>query len=114
MVTGSMTMSQYLRKLSTASAVAIAGAIATSLLDVSPVSAAPIEYTGLQGSLAASVSFEIIATNLSVTLTNISTADVLIPANVLTGVGFTLAGNPTLSVTSAVLKVGSSVFYDPD
>jgi PEP-CTERM motif-containing protein len=93
----------------------VAAVLATGLaITALPAHAVPIEYTGLQGSLAASASFEVIATTLSVTLTNTSTADVLAPANVLTGVGFTLAGNPTLTVTSAVLKAGSSVFYDPD
>jgi PEP-CTERM motif len=81
---------------------------------VSVAHAAPIVYTGSQGSLAASVSFEVSGTDLIVVLTSTSSADVLVPTDVLTGVGFTLSGNPTLSRTSAVLNTGSTVFYDPD
>jgi hypothetical protein len=63
---------------------------------------------------AASVDFTISGTSLVVTLTNTSTADVLVPIDVLTGVFFDVAGNPALSSGSALLGSGSSVFYDPD
>ena len=79
-----------------------------------PANALPVTYTGSQGSLAASVSFEVSGSNLIVNLTSTSSADILNPASVLTGFGFDIAGNPTLTRTSAVLAGGSTVFYDPD
>jgi hypothetical protein len=104
--------SRYGRRSSTVAALAVAGTFAASLGAAPSANAAPIVYTGSSGSLAASVSFEVIGTDLKVVLTNTGTGDVLAPADVLTGVGFTLAGNPTLSRDSALLNAGSSVFYD--
>lgn len=69
-------------------------------------------YTGSSGSLAASVSFEKIGTDLQVILTNTSMADVMIPSDVLTSVFFNIAGNPLLGSTSAILTSGSTVFFD--
>jgi len=73
--------------------------------------ATPIMFTGSSGNLAASVAFDTSGSNLIVTLTNTSTADVLVPADVLTAVFFTLAGNPTLTHGSAVLNSGSIVQF---
>lgn len=72
-----------------------------------------VQYTfsASLGSLSASVTFEQIGSNLIVTLTNTSTADVLIPKDVLTAVFFTLAGDPTLTPVSAVLTGGSTVLF---
>ncbi|MCL4194835.1 MAG: PEP-CTERM sorting domain-containing protein, partial [Thermoguttaceae bacterium] len=50
----------------------------------------------------------------SLTLTNTSAADVLVPADVLTGVFFDVSGNSIWTPVSAVLGSGSLVFYDPD
>jgi hypothetical protein len=61
------------------------------------------------GTLAAAVTFEASGTELVVTLTNTSPADVVNPAQVLTGVFFTLAGDPTLIPVSAMLNDGSTV-----
>lgn len=75
-------------------------------------SAAQISFTGSSGSLAASVTFDTSGTDLLVTLTNTSTADALVPVDILTGVFFDIAGSPlALTRTSAVVPAGSSVFY---
>jgi hypothetical protein len=75
---------------------------------------ASVTYTGSSGALSASVTFEVLAGNLKVTLTNTSTADTLVPADVLTAVFFNVTGNPALGRISGLLAGGSSVFYDPD
>lgn len=87
--------------------------ILTASLMTFQLHAAPITFTGSSGSLAASVTFSTSGTNLLVTLTNTSTADVMVPADVLTGVFFTIAGNPTLTPVSAKLSSGSTVFFGP-
>ncbi len=63
--------------------------------------ATPMLYTGSAGSRAASVSFEIVAGALRLVLTNSSAADTLVPTDVLTGVFFDVAGNPSMARTSA-------------
>jgi len=78
------------------------------------VEATPITFTGASGNLSASVTFDTSGTNFIVTLTNTSLNDVLVPADVLTGIFFTIPGNLALTRISAVLGTGSSVFYDPD
>ena len=65
------------------------------------------------GGLGASANFTIDGGNLILQLTNTGTADVNVPSEVLTGVFFDIAGNPTLSSISAVLGPGSSVVLDP-
>jgi len=75
--------------------------------------ATPITFKASSGNLAASATFEIQGTNLIVTLSNISAADVLIPADILTAVFFTLAGNPTLTLVSTMLGPGSSITFPP-
>lgn len=73
-------------------------------------------FSGSSGSLAASATFEVSGSGqLVVTLDNISTADVMVPAEVLTAVFFNITG-PAMSFSrdSGVLAPGSSVFYDPD
>lgn len=70
-----------------------------------------VTYTATSGSLAASAAFEINAIGrLVVVLTNTSTADVLVPADVLTAVFF--SSNGTLTPVSAALNGGSSVLFD--
>jgi hypothetical protein len=71
------------------------------------------EYIGSKGSLEAEVSFTQSGSDLILTLSNISSADVLQPTQVLTGVFFTLAGNPTLTPVSAELGTGSTVLFPP-
>jgi PEP-CTERM motif len=89
---------------------AIVGLSATSAL-------ASITFTGSSSSypdLNASAEFDTSGTDLIVTLTNTSLADVLVPSDVLTAVFFSLGGNPSLTRTSAILNSGSSVYYDSD
>jgi len=73
-----------------------------------------ITFTGVNGSLAASVTFEMDfgGSVLTVTLTNTSSADVLVPTDVLTAVFFNLTG-PQLTPDTALLPPGSTVFHAP-
>jgi len=64
--------------------------------------AAPVLYTGSSGSLAATVSFDIVGSQLQVVLSNTSTGDVLVPTDVLTAVFFNITGNPLLTRNSAI------------
>jgi hypothetical protein len=59
--------------------------------------------------ISAQVTFAISGTDLIVTLTNTSTLDVAMPSDVLTAVFFNVAGDPSLTRTSAVVATGSSV-----
>lgn len=76
--------------------------------------ASPIVFTGSSGSLAASASFDVVGSQLHVKLTNTSAADVLVPADVLTAVFFSIAGAGSLTPVSAMLYGGSTVFFGPD
>ncbi len=73
--------------------------------------ATPITFTGSSGNLAASANFSVVGGNLQVILTNTSSADVLVPSDILTAVFFTVAGNPALTPVSALLSGGSIVIY---
>ncbi len=68
-------------------------------------------FTASSGDLSASANFVASGGTLTVTLTNTSTSDVLIPADVLTGVFFTIPQNPTLTRDSATVALGSSVLF---
>ena len=59
----------------------------------------------------AEVNFEALSGNLIVTLTHEDTNDVLYPIEVLTGVFFTVDGDPTLTPVSAILPTGSTVLF---
>jgi len=80
-------------------------------LAATPARALPVTFSGSSGDLSASVEFDKSDTNLIVRLTNTSLADVMVPADVLTAVFFTLEGDPTLTPVSAVLGAGSSVLF---
>lgn len=72
-------------------------------------------FTGSSGALAASAEFIVNPNNSSqllIQLTNTSTSDVLVPADVLTGVYFDITG-PTISLTrvGAILAPGSTVLF---
>ncbi|MCE7974289.1 MAG: PEP-CTERM sorting domain-containing protein [Leptolyngbya sp. PLA1] len=72
--------------------------------------ASGIVYSGSSGSLAARAEFTISGTQLHVYLSNTSTADIMVPANVLTAVFFEISGSPiSLTRVSAVLGPGSVV-----
>jgi hypothetical protein len=73
--------------------------------------AVPVTFSGQSGTLSALVTFDRSGSNLLVTLANTSTSDVMVPANVLTAVFFDLAGDPTLTRTSAILTPGSTVLF---
>ena len=81
-------------------------------LITSAAAAAPVVLAGSQGSLGASAVFEVVDfSNLRITLSNTSTADVAAPSEVLTAVFFDLPGNPALTPVSAVLAPGSTVLF---
>lgn len=88
---------------------AVAGLIAIASL---PLKAAPITIGASSGTLSASVTFDTSGTDLIVTLTNTSLNDALVPIDILTGVFFDVSGPAlVLTRTSAIVPVGSSVFY---
>jgi len=80
------------------------------LLFVSGLASATTIFTGSSGNLSASIGFDVIGGNLVATLTNTSTADVMVPSDVLTAVFFNVSGNPTFSRISAM---ASSVWFAP-
>lgn len=80
-------------------------------LVITPVGATPITFTGSSGDLSASVTFDTSGTDLIVTLTNTSTADVLVPADVLTAVFFNIDGDPSLTPISAKICATCTVFF---
>ena len=61
------------------------------------------------GQYTAKVTFDISGSNLLVTLTNTSTADIAVAADLLTAVFFNITGDPLLTRNSVVLAPGSSV-----
>jgi hypothetical protein len=67
-----------------------------------------ITFNGSSGSLAASAIFDLTGSTLTITLTNTSTADVLVPMDVLMGLFFNTTNK--LTPVSASLN-GSSVYY---
>ncbi|MEK6643580.1 MAG: XDD4 family exosortase-dependent surface protein [Planctomycetota bacterium] len=79
---------------------------------IQSTSAAPITFSASSGNLAASATFEVVGGNLQVTLTNSSLFDVLVPADVLTGMFFDVNGAaPVLTPVSAILGLGSSAVF---
>lgn len=76
--------------------------------------AVPITFTGSNGTLSASATFDLEASgHLVVTLTNTSTADALVPTDILTGVFFSIPGAPVLTPYYATLGPGSIVLFPP-
>ncbi len=76
--------------------------------------AGDITFNATQGDRAASVKFEVSGTELVVTLTNTSTADALVPVDILTGVFFDVAGAPlVLTHVAAIVPTGSFVHNGP-
>ena len=73
--------------------------------------AAPLTFEGAQGSLGASATFDVSGSNLVVTLRNTSANDVMVPADVLTGLFFDIAGSPGLTQQTAVLAPGAQVHF---
>lgn len=92
------------------------GAAVVLALEASAVYPVPLQFVASQGSLSAKATFEVSGTDFLVTLTNISTGDVTVPSQVLTGLAFTLK-DPTsgsdisLTPISAVIDSGSSLIF---
>jgi len=87
--------------------------LAILLLCALPARADSVTFSGTSGTLSAGVSFTVSGNNLVVTLTNTSAADVLVPANVLTAVFFSISGNPSLTRVSAIVPEGNQVLFAP-
>jgi hypothetical protein len=96
-----------LRKIS----FAIIAAVFAAFLFVHHAQAEPISFSASSGNLAASVTFSLSDSILTVTLANASTADVLVPTDVLTAVFWN--GTGTMMPYSAVLGSGSTVLFPP-
>jgi len=79
----------------------LAAAAATSIGVATPAAAATTFNATNGSNLSASATFDIIAGNLIVTLTNTSAVDVNAPAQILHALFFDVAGNPSLTYTSA-------------
>ncbi|MGC3965449.1 MAG: PEP-CTERM sorting domain-containing protein [Rhodocyclaceae bacterium] len=75
--------------------------------------AVPVVFSTTPGAVAASVSFDISGNQLLIRLTNTGTGDPSAPSQILTGVIFSIVGNPTLTAVSAILAPGSSVIHGP-
>jgi hypothetical protein len=90
----------------------VAAILAFSILLLpAPAETSPVVFIGSSGTLSAEVTFAQSGTDLIVTLSNLSSFDVQLPSEVLTAVFFTLAGDPTLTPTSAILSFGSVVLF---
>jgi len=83
--------------------------LCVAVIAFSASSAFALSFSAENGNLSASVDFTNVGGNLVVTLTNTSTFDVLVPADVLTAVFFDMSAS--LSPSSAVLNGGSQVIY---
>jgi len=77
--------------------------------------AVPVTYTGSSGNLAASASFDVVGSQLKVVLSNTSTADALVPTDILTGVFFNVKNNLALTPLSAITNgptyLGTTIQY---
>lgn len=87
--------------------------VAALLLMSGTAQATSVTFSGAAGTRSASATFSTIGASLVVALTNTSVSDVLVPTDVLTGVFFSVAGDPNLASTSAVLASGSTVAFGP-
>lgn len=75
----------------------------------------PIAISATNGSnLSATAEFALVGSNLQLTLSNLSLADVLVPADVLTALFFDSGAGVTLTPVSARLAERSTVFFGPD
>lgn len=89
-----------------------AASLAVVAAAAAPVFADTITFNATSGNLAASATFEATGSDLTVTLTNTSLFDVLVPADILTALFFDVDGAPlTLTPVSAVLGPGSVVLF---
>lgn len=75
-----------------------------------------LTFVSANGHRSASATFNVVAGNLKITLNNISTNDVTTPTgggDILTSVFFDLAPTTALTPISAMLGLGSTVFFGP-
>lgn len=90
--------------------------LASVFAGASSASASFLQLTASSGNLEATARFEVDpmdSSKLIITLTNSSTNDVLVPADVLTGVYWDITGPAfSLMTVSAVLNAGSVVHFD--
>jgi hypothetical protein len=91
----------------------LSAALLSVALWATPASASSITYDLTSGSRSASAVFVNSGGQLVVTLTNTSTADALVPTDLLTAIFFDVAGSPTLTPVSAVICPTCSILY-PD
>ncbi|MGE3107278.1 MAG: XDD4 family exosortase-dependent surface protein [Phycisphaerales bacterium] len=89
-------------------------AILGLLVSAGSASAGTITVTGSWGLLSASARFENMGGVLVVTLTNTSSADVLVPADILTAVFFDISTAPMLTPMMASLAPASVVHFGPN
>lgn len=87
----------------------VLAAVAIALAPL-PAVAGSITYGFSSGNRSATAEFAGSGSDLLVTLTNTSTADALVPADILTAVFFEITGDPALTRTSAMLPLSSSVW----
>ena len=93
---------------STRGVLSLLSVLVLSLMLLGSASADSKTYTGSSGNLSAGATFSLTGNTLTVTLTNTSNADVLVPTDVLTAVWFNVTS--ALTPGSAGLN-GSSVYY---
>ena len=85
--------------------------VATVVLFASVATASPITFGLTNGSRSATALFENSGGDLVVTLTNTSSADAMLPTDLLTAIFFDIAGNPTLTRISAVICPTCSILH---
>lgn len=79
---------------------------------ISGTSSASQVFNASSGNLAAQATFDVVGSNLQITLSNVSMADVMVPADVLTGIFFDISGSAmSLGRVSAVVASGSTVAF---
>lgn len=89
-------------------------AIAGALVGLVSAVSADVSFHASEGNLDASATFSASGSTLTVTLTNSSLFDVLVPADVLTALFFDYDGTAlNLTPTSASLNLGSIVLFAP-
>jgi len=105
-------MTTKLFTLTALPAAALLAAVAAAPVQAATVTASGPGINGAQ--LSVQVSFDISGSNLTITLTNIATADeetggLDTPGNTLTGLFFDIIGSPTLTTVSATILGESSI-----
>lgn len=83
-------------------------------LTVGSLSATDIVFTGGAGDRQAAIQFKMVGSELWITLRNTSLADALVPTDMIGGVFFDVANNPTLTPEWAKVDAGSCLLYPTD